>query len=250
MIFFHYAYKNTVLHNMDNRVKLFCMVLFSLSAGIASSILDFTLLAFVLVIALLVSKLPLISLLKDIKPFIILIVFVFVINAFSIKGEPLPNFPINSVSIEGVIAGLTFACRLTIIIMICSVVTGTTQLLSFKSVIEWYLRPIPLIPETRVATMINLTFVLIPIILDDYVEMRNAQKARCLELRKNPIKRVMFIVFPLLINILRKADELIYAMEARCYSEERTRTDFKTNFIDWVTLALCIIIIMCVIFIF
>lgn len=86
--------------------------------------------------------------------------------------------------------------------------------------------PVPFIPEVQVATMINLTFLLIPVIFDNYSEMMSAQKSRCIQLRKNPIKRVNFIVFPLLSRTLRRADEIVYAMESRCYCEERTRAIF------------------------
>lgn len=247
MMFFHYIHKETVLHNMDGRVKVFCMILLSLATSLAVNVLDFSLITCITLVALVISKLPVVSILKDMKFFLFLIIFVFIMNAVSIEGNPIPNFPIQSVSVEGVITGLMFAWRLLLIVLICSIITGTTSLLIFNKVIEWYLRPIPFIPASRVATMVNLTFVLIPVILDQYTEMSNAQKARCVESRKNPIKRVMFIAFPLLGNTLRKTDELIYAMESRCYSEERTRAIFHTKPLDWVILSICLLVISFVI---
>ena len=68
----------------------------------------------------------------------------------------------------------------------------------------------------------------------------NAQKSRCVELRKNPVKRVGFLAIPLLSRALGRADEIVYAMESRCYSEQRTRALFKTNKIDWLVFALCL----------
>ncbi len=248
MTFFHYVHKNTVLHAMDGRVKVLCMVLMSLATSLAVSVFDYTILTCVVLTALLVSRLPLASLLRDMKFFLFLILFVFIMNSINTKGEPIPNFPIQSVSIEGVISGLMFAWRFTLIITICTIITGTTSLLVFKKVIEWYLAPIPFISETSVAMMVNLTFVLIPVILDQYTEMSAAQKARCVESRKNPVQRVLLIALPLLSNIFRKTDELVFAMEARCYSEERTKAVFKANPIDWMLLSICILTITLVIF--
>jgi energy-coupling factor transporter transmembrane protein EcfT len=88
---------------------------------------------------------------------------------------------------------------------------------------------------------------LIPVIFDSYTEMMNAQKSRCVELQKNPIKRVNFIVFPLLSRTLRRTDEIVYAMESRCYSEVRTRAIFKTNKIDWLILTICVAVLFFVI---
>ena len=245
--FFHYIHKNTVLHRMDGRLKLLCMLLLSLTASFASQPLHYLAPLCVVVAALSVAKLPILALLRDMKFFIFIIIIVLISNAFNVSGDPIPGFPVQSISMQGLITGMRFAGRLVLIIMVCTVMTGTTSLLTFKNVIEWYLRPVPFIPEVRVATMINLTFVLIPVIFDSYTEMMNAQKSRCVGLRKNPVKRVTFIAFPLLSRTLRRADEIVYAMESRCYSETRTRAIFKTNKIDWFILAVCLAVLIFVI---
>jgi len=240
-------HKNTVLHRMDGRLKLLCMLLLSLSASLASEWRHYLVPLALVIAALIIARLPIAALLKEMKFFAVIILIVLVTNAFTIAGDPIPYFPIKGVSIQGVMEGLRFAGRLILVIMVCTIVTGTTSLLTFKNVIEWYLRPIPFIPEVRVATMINLTFVLLPVIFDSYTEMMNAQKSRCVELRRNPIKRVNFIVFPLLSRTLRRADEIVYAMESRCYSEVRTRAMFKTNKADWCILTTCAAVLVFVI---
>jgi energy-coupling factor transporter transmembrane protein EcfT len=246
--FFHYIHKETVLHRMDGRLKLFCMLLLSLSAGFAFKWLHYLIPICIIVLALWTAKLPIVALLKDMKFFGVIILIVFLSNAFAMPGDPIPNFPIASVSLQGVTAGLRFAGRLTIVIMTCAVITGTTSFMMLKNAIEWILRPVPFIPEVRVATMINLTFVLIPVIFDNYKEMMDAQKSRCIQLRKNPVKRIQFIVFPLLTQTLRRADEIVYAMESRCYSEVRTQAILKTNKIDWIILTICMMVLLFVLF--
>jgi len=242
--FFHYVHKDTALHRMDGRLKLLCMLLLSLSASFASEWQHYLAPLCLIAIALIAARLPVITLLKDMRFFAIIISIVLAANALTIAGDPIPGFPIESVSMQGMVRGLRFAGRLVLIIMVCALVTGTTSLLTFKNVIEWYLRPIPFIPETRVATMISLTFVLIPVIFDSYTEMMSAQKSRCIELRKNIIKRLNFIAFPLLARTLRRADEIVYAMESRCYSETRTKAIFKTNKADWLILAICAAVLL------
>lgn len=240
---FHYMHKNSILHNMDGRIKLACMVLFSVTSSFASTKPDFIILTVVLLIALFVSQLPVVTLLREIKYFSFLITAVIVVHSFSIPGAPLPNFPIPGFTVEGLTSGLVFAWRLTLIIMVCIILTGTTSLSLLRNAIEWFLRPIPFIPESRVATMINLTFILVPLIFDQASEMLSAQKARCIEGRKSPIKRVMFIAFPLLVQTFRRVDEMVLAMEARCYSEDRTKAVFRTTINDW--LILCFSALVC-----
>lgn len=240
---FHYIHKDSLLHRMDGRIKLLCLLLFSISATLASGVPDFVVLTAVLAIALAASKLPVMALLKGMKYFAFLIIFIIVVDSFSIPGHPIPGFPLPGVSAEGVTAGLVFSWRLILIIMICTVITGTTSLSTFRNAVEWYLRPVPFIPESRVATMINLTFSLIPVIFSQVSELLDAQKARCIEGRRNPVKRIVFTVFPLLSRTFRRADEVIFAMEARCYSEERTRALFTTNTMDWLVLAFSLLVL-------
>lgn len=247
MMLFHYVHKNTALHNMDGRIKVLCMILLSLAASLSSGGVSYAILTVAVCTALFVSKISFFSLLKEIKFFLFLITFIFVMNAFTIKGEPIENFPVKSISLEGVIFGAMFAWRMILIVMIGVIVTYTTSLLVFNKVIEWYLRPIPFVPETKVATMVNLTFVFIPVILDQYAEINYAQKARCVESRKNPLKRVLFIILPLMTNTLRKTDELIFAMESRCYSEDRTKAIFHANLFDWIILAITVFVTIFVI---
>lgn len=238
--FFHYIHKDTVLHRMDARLKLPCMLLLSLSASLATEWRHYLAPLALTAAALAIAKLPLLTLLKDMRFFAVILLFVLTADAFTIAGDPIPHCPVAGISMQGTVTGLRFAGRLILILMACTVMAGTTSLLAFQNAIEWYLRPIPFLPEVRIATMVNLTFVLIPVIFDSYTEMMDAQKSRCAELRKNPIKRIYFIVFPLLGRTLRRADEIVYAMESRCYSEIRTRAVFKANKVDWVFLAACV----------
>lgn len=243
MTFFHYMHKDTVLHRMDARLKLPCMLLLSLSASLATEWWHYLAPLALTAAAFAVAKLPLTALLKDMRFFAIICLSVLAADAFAITGDPIPHCPVAGISVQGVLTGLRFAGRLILILMACTVMAGTTSLLDFKNAIEWYLRPIPFLPEVRVATMVNLTFTLIPVIFDSYAEMMDAQKSRCAQLRKNPIKRVYFIVFPLLGRTLRRADEIVYAMESRCYSEVRTRAVFQTNKADWMILAACVAVL-------
>ncbi|MCL2070284.1 MAG: energy-coupling factor transporter transmembrane protein EcfT [Treponema sp.] len=238
--FFHYIHKDTVLHRMDGRLKLLCMILLSLSASLASEGRHYLVLLCIIAAALSLARLPIPALLKDMKFFGLIIIIVLLSNAFNVSGDPIPGFPIQRVSQQGLILGLRFGGRLILIIMVCAVMTGTTSLLTFKNVIEWYLRPLPFINEARIAMTINLTFVLLPVIFDCYTEMTDAQRSRCVGLRKNPVKRIGFIAFPLLGQTLRRADEIVFAMESRCYSEPRTGALFKVNKIDWLILTLCL----------
>lgn len=213
--FFRYIHRDTVLHRMDGRLKLLSLLLLTFTVGRAFVWQQYLLLLCIIGFALVVSKLPVITIFKELKMVLIMIIVIL------IMGD------------------IFFASRLILMMMITTVMIGTTSLSTIKHTIEWFLRPIPFVPEVRIATIINLVFVLIPVIFDNYLEMKNAQKARCIKLRKNPFTRVSFVVFPLLSRTLRRADSLVHAMESRCYSEVRTQALLKSCKIDWLIIILC-----------
>jgi len=247
--FFHYVHKDTLLHRMDGRLKLLCLLLLTASFSFATEWHHYIISLCITTLALIISKLPVLRILKEVRILAVMLVIVIIMNALSIPGNPIPYVPITALSIQGVVRGVHFAYRLILIMMIATIMAGTTPLITIKNAIEWYLKPIPFIPEVRIATIINLTFVLIPVIFDNYLEMIQAGKARCIALRKNPIKRIKLIIFPLLNLTFRKADTLVYAMESRCYCENRTQATFKTSQSDWLALGISVAVLIIVLFV-
>jgi biotin transport system permease protein len=242
LVVFRYVHRHSALHHLDGRIKLACMALFGVSANLASTPVDFAILTLVLFAALLWARLPIAALVGELRYFSLIIVPVILVQAFTTPGVPISGLPLAAITAEGLRSGLLFSWRLVVVIVSCVILTGTTPLSQLGSAVEWFLRPIPFIPATRIATMINLTFVFVPLVFDQAAEMRAAQKARCIDARRNPIKRLAFVAFPLLVRAFMRADEMVLAMEARCYSEERTRAVFGTNRVDWLVLVASILV--------
>ena len=176
-----------------------------------------------------IAQLPMKLLLKSMKYFIFLLMIIVIVNAFTVEGTPVGKFPLSNISIEGLIKGLRYAWQIILIIILCTIITSTTTLLTVRNSVEWFLRPIPFICEFKIATMISLTFVLVPVIFKQISEIITAQKTRCIEGRKNIIKRLLFLVCPLLLRTFKRADEIVFAMEARCYSQNRTKAVFEID---------------------
>ena len=86
--------------------------------------------------------------------------------------------------------------------------------------------------------MISLLVRFIPMILSQARETADAQRARCIECRKNPVVRLVKLTVALLRRIFEDADRLVVAMEARCYTEDRTGPSFSATRLDWAVLFL------------
>lgn len=229
---FHYLPQKSIVHRLDGRIKLSCMILFSIMITVADNLFDLAFLTCVLLIAVIGAKLPIKKIFAEIRYFLLLISVVVIVQSLDIAGTSLP-----ALTWEGLGSGLLFGWRIILIVLVCAILNGTTSPATLKSVIEWFLRPIPFVRETRFGTMFSLTFVLLPLIFDQASEMMDAQKSRCIEVRKNPIRRIIFLAFPLLLQTFRRADEMVLAMESRCYCEDRTPAEFKTDLRDWLILS-------------
>jgi energy-coupling factor transporter transmembrane protein EcfT len=105
----------------------------------------------------------------------------------------------------------------------------TTRPADLKSAAQWFLKPVPLIPEKRVALMISLCLRFFPLILAQAGQTADAVNARCGGYRKNPVRSIRFLTLPLLKKTVMAADHLDLAMTARCYTENRTDPEFESS---------------------
>lgn len=67
---------------------------------------------------------------------------------------------------------------------------------------------------------------LIPIMIEEFKTIRNAQKARGVIGHKNPLKRLQQLVIPLLSQSIRRAHRIAVAMEAKRFDSSKKRTFF------------------------
>ena len=213
------------LHRLDVRVKtiLICMVSLTVfTSGLAGCLACF------LVLHRLARTIgiTLPQLLGQLKWFLLLLVIMAGARAVTTPGHPL--FWILSLAItrEGLAQGTLVAARFFLVMMTGLLFSATTRPADLKSAAQWFLKPVPFVPEKRVAVMISLFLRFLPLILTQAKQTADAVNARCGNLHKNPIRRIRCQVLPLLRKTFMGADRLCLAMDARCYSGDRTDPEF------------------------
>jgi energy-coupling factor transporter transmembrane protein EcfT len=82
----------------------------------------------------------------------------------------------------------------------------------------------------------------LPVILLQGAEIADAQRARGVERRKNPLIRLIRFTIPLFRRVFLSADELAVAMQARCYSEQRTLPELCFTWRDSLAIGVGILI--------
>lgn len=100
--------------------------------------------------------------------------------------------------------------RLAVLILAATLVTLTTRTSEFVDAIHAGLAHAPdWVPGDKIALAIAMTFRFIPRIRTQFLEIRDAQRARGLE--RNPVA----LLVPLIVRTLKDADDIARAIEAR-----------------------------------
>jgi energy-coupling factor transporter transmembrane protein EcfT len=232
---FNYRPGHSFIHTLDVRFKLAVLILCSL-ATFQATLLELMAGSILLGFGLAYLRLPVIRIVREIRFFLVLMGFVFVTRALTVPGTPLIHANFFIMSREGLYDGVLIVWRLLIIVFVAVAFMATTRPSEINAAVAWYLIPFPFIPRKRIAMMMSLLMRFIPVIFEQARETSDAQRARGVENRKNPVYRIITFSIPMIRRVFETADELVIAMEARCYSENRTQPEFTARLRDWIVL--------------
>ncbi len=230
------------LHQLDPRTKQ--AMLMGLSAISPWGQLTFLVsLSVVILLSFRAAGIRLSRLIGDIRYFLLFLLFVFVVRTVTFAGNWIPNI---SVDLAG--EALMVCWRLLMVVSMGALLMATTRAADIRAALVWYLKPIPIVDEKMAATMVGLVVRFLPVILFQAAEISDAQRARGIERRKNPLSRLMIFSLPLFRRVFLSADELVAAMQARCYSEHRTLPDLSFSRHDGLAIGAGILISLTVLF--
>jgi biotin transport system permease protein len=234
---FGYRSGDSLLHSLDVRTKILCLIVISLTSLKAYptglSILTAVSLALIINARLLFRDVS-----RELRYFLVLLFFVFFARALSMPGTPALEWQGIILTREGLYNGMLISWRLLLVVLLGASFVATTKPSEIRAAVEWFLKPFPFIPRKRIATMIGLIIRFVPAVLDQARETSDAQRARGIENRKNPVYRLKKLAVPLLCKTFQNAEELAVAMEARCYSENRTDPSLSSTINDRIALFL------------
>ncbi len=244
---FKYHYRNTGIHKFDPRFKLIITAALCITVSYLK-IFPLLILLSIISAVITISKLPLINALKDIKPFIFFLLFVFIARLLTAEGKILFKISFISITAEGITEGTKIVLKLFSVMLAGYILIATTKTFEIKAAIEHLLKPVPCVPEKKISTMLGLLIRFIPLIIFCIKETDTAQKARLADNIKNPVYRIKRLVIPAVFKIINTADNLAAAMEARGYSEDRTSRKLTAKKTDWIRLVIGLTILVILIY--
>ncbi|MCG0277387.1 MAG: energy-coupling factor transporter transmembrane protein EcfT [Thermanaeromonas sp.] len=190
-------------------------------------------------VAVAVSGLPARFLWRQLRPLILFLVIILILEALLIPGAELVTLGPLVVSREGLYQGLTAAGRVLFLLVAAFLLTATTSPLDLARGLESLLKPGRKLklPVEEFSLMLTLALRFVPTLLEEAERISKAQAARGFTLEgRNLLKKGMSLlplVVPLFVSTLRRAEDLAQALEARGYRPGSVRTSLKTLEMRW-----------------
>lgn len=222
------------IHTLDPRTKLIVLVVYIIALFSAVSWVSYALCLAFLISCIAISRIPVKSIVKGMKPLVMILVFTGILNLFFTGGETvLVSFWVITVTLEGLVRAVLMVLRILMLITSTFLLTYTTSPISLTDGLESLLSPLKVIrvPVHELSMMMCIALRFIPTLIEETDKIMCAQKARGADFENGSlmqrVKALVPILVPLFISAFRRADELATAMECRCYQGGEGRTKMK-----------------------
>jgi len=238
-----YIPTNSVIHRLDPRTKVLAGLIFVLTVSFASAVVPVMSLFVITLLIARVSRIPLQYVLRGIVLGLPILILVFTVQLlFQGWTEPagrvyvewgwlrITRFSVRLITV-GIFRILTF-------IFLTSLVTMTSTVTELTHGVEKLLNPFRRfgVPSHELALINMIALRFVPTFAEEMERVMKAQASRCADVggatkfwRPDKAARSYLpLIVPLFINAFRRAEELVYAMEARCYISGDGRTKFVT----------------------
>lgn len=219
-----YVNVDSLVHRSDPRLKLLAVLALSLLIFRLDPV-GLTAVMFLILLLTRLAKIGWITLFKTTRPAWLLFTVLFFIYLLFTPGIPVLPFSTGLVTIsyEGLYEGATQVSRFFLLLLAASLLIMTTSLSELTMALEWMLRPLSKvgISSHNTAFMVNMALRFFPTLQEEMKANKEAQLARGADFKpgslRGKILSMVFLATPLTMNILRRSDQLVQAMEARGY---------------------------------
>ncbi len=243
---------SSIIHRLDPRVKIIWLVGYIVALFLVKAWAGYLLMIGLLTAFTAVAHISAKAMLKGLKPLIFIVVFTGLINLFYGSGEPLVEYWIFTITLDGIKTAIYMVLRIMLLVCGTFLLTYTTSPLQLTDGLERLLGPLKKIkiPVHELSMMMSIALRFIPTLIEETDKIMSAQKARGASFDTGKLteraKALIPMLVPLFVSAFRRADELATAMECRCYQGGEGRTRMKELHLalrDAIALLCCAIII-------
>ncbi len=249
---------DSFIHRLDPRLKIMMMFVLLITVFFNIGFMGYAILAVFIAFILKLSKLKLNFIMKSLRPMMIMLSFLVIINLFIIRtGNVIIEFGSIKIYSDALYQTAYVIIRLVLIVCVTTTLTATTKPLDLTLGIEKLLNPFRKIgfPSHEIALMISIALRFIPTLLEETQRIMKAQASRGVDFKEgkltDKITAIISLIVPLFISAFQRAEDLANAMEARGYVPDGKRTRYKV--LHWnkhdtlstiLTIAICVSVIV------
>ncbi len=204
----HYREGDSFIHRLDPRTKIISLLILSGVIFYLKSLPEYLVFAGLSFLLLLLGRIAIASWFKTLRPLAWFLILIFLMHLGSAGGWKV---------------GLFVLARFAYLVSLAVLLTATTPIFSLAMGLRKLLRPLDIFAQlgSRIAFMLTMAIRFIPLTIIENQKIMEAQQVR--GVRYSP-KNIPLLAYALLINIMKKADELSRAIEARGFHLGPLRT--------------------------
>ncbi len=242
-----YIPTGSAVHHLDPRAKILAFLCILLAVSFSSKVVPIAILLIAILLIAQVSRIPASYILRGIVLGFPVLVLVFTLQfIFQGRAEPagkiyfaLGWFRITRFSLQLIGVGVV---RIICFIFLTSLVTMTATITELTHGVESLLKPFRRfgVPSHELALINMIALRFVPTLAEEMERVMKAQASRGGDIGGQRIWRpdkaaraYLPLIVPLFLNGLRRAEDLVWAMEARCYMGGDTRTKFVVLKSGW-----------------
>ena len=248
MTFGRYTFKETYVHHLDARNKIFLMILFMVGIFFqfhmwSTALLLSGLYLVILIIIMIMARINFFQLFKSLSGMWMFIIILMAIYIFIPNNNYyLPTaFSIGSLEVkwDAFCQSGYIIMRLILMLALTMVLTSTTKPMDMTYAFEWYMTPLKPIrfPAHEIAMTLSIALRFIPTLLDETERIMKAQASRGVDFNHGGLfKRfgaVIALIIPLFVSALERSEELANAMIVRGYDPRAKRTRYRLLRFSW-----------------
>ena len=248
MTFGRYSFRDTFVHRLDARNKIFLIILFMVGIFFqfnkwSTSLILSGVYIIILLVLMLISRVSLVQLLKSLGGLWLLVIFLMAIYIFIPTNNPKLGvaFTIGSLEVhyDAFCQSGYILMRLVLMISLTMILTSTTKPMDMTYAFEWYMTPLKPIhfPVHEIAMTLSIALRFIPTLLDETERIMKAQASRGVDFNHGGIfKRfgaIIALIIPLFVSALERSEELANAMIVRGYDPKAKRTRYRLLRFSW-----------------
>lgn len=205
LTFGQYKFKDSVLHSINARIKIIYVVVLGILSFTIKSKFEVIVFSLFMLYIVLLSKMSLNELIKNLRPFYFIFVFLLLMYLLFSRSQ--------------IILGLTYIWRFLTLIIVSMLLTYTTTIKELIAAIESLSKPLKVfrIKPRNIAVMVSVAVRFIPLMFIKFEKTREAMASRLADFRK--IRHLKLLVLNILEKMFSSASNLSDAMHSRLYNE-------------------------------